>query len=158
MMGIVRLILLTFTVIVMACMLPVPSSAQQGANLANFLGTMEPAQVFPAADRFGPQQGSPPVAPAYQGDRLLGYAFLNSDFVNAGGYSGKPIHILVGLALDGTIAGARLVEHKEPIVLIGIPERKITAFIDGYIGRNVLRPSSVTDTCLLYTSPSPRDS
>src|SRR5688572_27373522 len=77
MMGIVRLILLTFTVIVMACMLPVPSSAQQGANLANFLGTVEPAQIFPEADRFGPQQGSPPVAPAYQGDRLLGYAFLN---------------------------------------------------------------------------------
>ena len=107
---------------------------------------VEPAQVFPEADRFGPLQGSPPVAPAYQGDRLLGYAFLNSDFVNAVGYSGKPIHIIVGIALDGTIAGARLVEHKEPIVLIGIPEHKITAFIDGYIGRNVLRPASVTDT------------
>ena len=144
--GIVRLVLLTFTVIVMACMLPAPSSAQQAANLANFLGMVEPAQVFPEADRFGPLQGSPPVAPAYQGDRLLGYAFLNSDFVNAVGYSGKPIHIVVGLALDGTIAGARLVEHKEPIVLIGIPEHKITAFIDGYIGRNVLRPASVTDT------------
>src|SRR5687767_2258373 len=115
MMGIVRLIVLTFTVIFMACMLAVPSSAQQGANLANFLGAVEPAQIFPEADRLGPQQGSPPMAPAYQGDRLLGYAFLNSDFVNAVGYSGKPIHIVVGLALDGTIAGARLVEHKEPI-------------------------------------------
>jgi NosR/NirI family nitrous oxide reductase transcriptional regulator len=144
--GMIRLILLTFTVIVMACMLPGPSSAQQAANLAGFLGTVEPAQVFPEADRFGPLQGSPPVAPAYQGDRLLGYAFLNSDFVNATGYSGKPIHIVVGLALDGTIAGARLVEHKEPIVLIGIPEQKITAFIEGYIGRNALRPASVTDT------------
>ena len=81
--GIIRLILLTLTVIVMACMLPVPSSAQQAANLAGFLGTVEPVQVFPEADRFGPLQGSPPVAPAYQGDRLLGYAFLNSDFVNA---------------------------------------------------------------------------
>ena len=52
--------------------------------------------------------------------------------------------MLIGrIALDKL---ARLVEHKEPIVLIGIPERKITAFIDGYIGRNALRPSSVTDT------------
>jgi NosR/NirI family nitrous oxide reductase transcriptional regulator len=144
--GIVRLVLLTLTVLVTACILPAPSSAQQTANLVHFLGMVEPAQVFPAADRFGPLQGSPPVSPAYQGDRLLGYVFLNSDFVNAVGYSGKPIHILVGIALDGMIAGARLVEHKEPIVLIGIPEHKITAFIDGYIGRNVLRPASVSDT------------
>ena len=106
---------------------------------------VEPAQVFPEADRFGPLQGSPPVAPAYQGDRLLGYAFLNSDFVNATGYSGKPIRIIVGIALDGTIAGTRLVDHHEPIVLIGIPEQKITAFINGYIGRNVLRPAAVTE-------------
>jgi NosR/NirI family transcriptional regulator, nitrous oxide reductase regulator len=144
--GKVRLLLLTFTVIAMTCMLPAVSSAQQTANLDNFLATVEPAQVFPEADRFGPLQGSPPVVPAYRGDRLLGYAFLNSDFVNAVGYSGKPIHIVVGLDLDGTIAGARLVEHKEPIVLIGIPERRITAFIDGFIGRNALRPSSATDT------------
>ena len=139
--GIIRLVLLTFMLIVTACILPTASSAQQAANLANYLRMVEPAQVFPEADRFGPLQGSPPVAPAYQGDRLLGYAFLNSDFVNAVGYSGKPIHIIVGIALDGTIAGARLVEHKEPIVLIGIPEQKITAFINGYIGRNVLRPA-----------------
>jgi NosR/NirI family transcriptional regulator, nitrous oxide reductase regulator len=143
--GIIRLVLLAFMLIVGACILPTASSAQQAANLANYLRMVEPAQVFPEADRFGPLQGSPPVAPAYQGDRLLGYAFLNSDFVNATGYSGKPIRIIVGIALDGTIAGARLVDHHEPIVLIGIPEQKITAFINGYIGRNVLRPAAITE-------------
>jgi len=143
--GIIRLVLLTLGLIVAGCMLPAASSAQQVANLANYLRMVEPAQVFPEADRFGPLQGSPPVAPAYQGDRLLGYAFLNSDFVNATGYSGKPIRIIVGIALDGTIAGARLVDHHEPIVLIGIPEQKITAFINGYIGRNVLRPAAITE-------------
>ena len=45
--GIVRLVLLTLTVLVTACMLPAPSSAQQTANLDNFLGMVEPAQVFP---------------------------------------------------------------------------------------------------------------
>ena len=142
----IRFLLFMSAVIAAVCVSPTPSSAQQAVGLANFLGMVEPAQVFPEADRFGPLQGSPPVAPAYQRDRLLGYAFLNSDFVNAVGYSGKPIHIVVGLALDGTIAGARLVEHKEPIVLIGIPEEKITAFIGGYVGRNVLRPASVTES------------
>src|SRR5690349_3623027 len=95
--GIIRLVLLTLGLIVAGCMLPAASSAQQAANLANYLRMVEPAQVFPEADRFGPLQGSPPVAPAYQGDRLLGYAFLNSDFVNATGYSGKPIRIIAGI-------------------------------------------------------------
>jgi NosR/NirI family nitrous oxide reductase transcriptional regulator len=36
------------------------------------------------------------------------------------GYSGKPIHIVVGIAADGTVQGLQLVEQHEPIVLIGI--------------------------------------
>src|SRR5690606_29014004 len=99
------------------------------------LRSVEPGTVFPGADRFGPVEGTPPAAAALAGDRLLGYVYLNADVVNSTGYSGKPINILVGLALDGTIVGARLVEHHEPIVLIGIPEEKILQFINGYVGR-----------------------
>ena len=63
--------------------------------------------------------------------------FLNTDVAGAVGYSGKPIHLLIGLDTDGTITGVVLHEHHEPIVLIGIPERKVKSFIDGYVGRNV---------------------
>ncbi|WP_236025186.1 NosR/NirI family protein [Arenibaculum pallidiluteum] len=91
---------------------------------------------MPGADHFGPIAGMPPAAPVYRGDTLLGYAFLNSDYVNATGYSGKPIHIVLAVALDGTISGARLVD-KEPIVLVGIPVEKINRFIAGYVGLKV---------------------
>ena len=75
--------------------------------------------------------------PALAGDQLKGWVWLNSDFVSAAGYSGKPIRILVGMATDGKLTGAKLVEHHEPIVLVGIPVAKIAAFINGYVGHTV---------------------
>jgi hypothetical protein len=38
----------------------------------------------------------------------MGFVFLNSDVVNATGYSGKPIHVLLAMDLEGVIRGARL--------------------------------------------------
>jgi NosR/NirI family transcriptional regulator, nitrous oxide reductase regulator len=110
--------------------------ARAETRLPEFIKQLSPAQVFPGADRLGPIDGTPPAAPAYAGDRLLGYVYLNSDVVNSTGYSGKPIIIVVGLALDGTIVGAKLVEHHEPIVLVGIPPAKVDNFIHGYVGLN----------------------
>jgi NosR/NirI family nitrous oxide reductase transcriptional regulator len=110
----------------------------QAAELSRLLHKVEVSTVFPGADRIGKPQGEPPVAPAYTDGERVGHVFLNSDFVNSVGYSGKPIHIAVGMAPDGEIRGAQLIEHHEPIVLIGIPEEEMLAFIDGYAGHNVV--------------------
>ena len=113
-----------------------PSAAAQ--SLPDFMSSYELSDVMPGADRLGPLEGTPPSAIAYQGERELGYVFLNSTAASSIGYSGKPIHIVVGVDKKGVIAGARMVKHSEPIVLIGIPVRKIRAFIAGYIGLNVI--------------------
>ena len=42
--------------------------------------------------------------------------------------------ILTGISLEGKIVGAKLVEHHEPIVLVGIPQAKIEHFIQSYVG------------------------
>ncbi|MGA0583769.1 MAG: 4Fe-4S binding protein, partial [Castellaniella sp.] len=110
-----------------------------GPRLGAFLKSLRPADIFPGADRIGPPEGKPAVARAYAGDKMLGYVYLTTDIVNTRGYSSKPIDIVVGLSLDGGIVGARLVEHHEPIVLIGIPEAKVQAFIDGYVGKNYVK-------------------
>jgi transcriptional regulator of nitric oxide reductase len=68
----------------------------------------------------------------------VGYAFLNADVVDATAYSSEPISIVVGLDLKGRIIGAKLVEHHESIVLVGIAESEVVHFIDGYVSRNVL--------------------
>ena len=115
----------------------VDASAQ--SRLPEFLAKLSPGDLVSGADRFAAPTGNPPVAAVLAGERTVGYAFVNSDWVNSTGYSGKPIEILVGLSTDGKIAGARLMDHHEPIVLIGIPPERIANFIKGYVGRDVLQ-------------------
>lgn len=111
--------------------------ARAAVKLGNALATVEPGDLVPGADRFGPVEGAPPRAQALEGSTLKGYVFLNTDIAGAVGYSGKPIHLLIGLDTEGTITGAVLHKHHEPIVLIGIPERRIKSFIADYVGPNV---------------------
>ncbi|MBF0283264.1 MAG: regulatory protein NosR [Magnetococcales bacterium] len=93
---------------------------------------VEPAEVYPGADRFDPFAGQPPAATAYQGGKPVGTVFRTSDI----GYSGKPIEILVGMTRAGEIVGAKTLKHAEPILLVGIPEQKLFDFVTRYVGRN----------------------
>lgn len=111
--------------------------AVAAGRVQEFLPKAQPADFFSGADRFGQPQGDPPLVPAYQGDRLLGYVYLNSDFTSAVGYSGKPINLLIGIDTDGVITGIKLVEHKEPIVLVGIPERRIVDAMNTLVGKDM---------------------
>jgi len=111
--------------------------AMAALELNKVLAALPAGEVVAGGERYGTVEGTPPGAAIYRADEIVGYAFLNTDVVSATGYSGKPIHVLIGMAADGTIASAKLVKHSEPIVLIGIPEREIRGFIDGYIGKNV---------------------
>lgn len=112
--------------------------ARAQSPLADFLAKVPPGELIAGADHYDAPKGTPPVADVRAGGRMVGYAFVNSDWTDSTGYSGKPIKILVGLTTGGKIAGARLMEHHEPIVLVGIPPARITSFIAGYVGRNVL--------------------
>lgn len=116
--------------------------AYAAGRLAQFLQKAQPGEFFEDADRFGDLQGDPPIAPVYRGDELLGHVYLNSDFTAAVGYSGKPIHILVGIDSNGVIRGFKLVDHKEPIVLIGIPEAKVVAALNALVGKDLGRVSA----------------
>lgn len=116
-----------------------PAAADPVATFDTFVKKVVPGDLVPGADRFGPTQQSPPVAQVFQGDQLVGYAYLNSAYVNADGYSSKPIHIMVGLDTTGTIVGVKLVGHSEPIVLIGIPEERVVDYMAAFIGYNPLK-------------------
>jgi len=114
------------------------SGVAAAEDLADFLAKVKPIEVFPGADRYGAPGGEPLAAPVFKGESQIGYVFLNSDVVNSNGFSGKPIQILIGIDNAGVITGAKLVKHHEPIVLIGIPQAKIEAFIARYVGLNVV--------------------
>jgi NosR/NirI family nitrous oxide reductase transcriptional regulator len=121
------------------------ASARAEGLLATFLGKAQPSELVAGADRFGAVEGTPPTAPIFKGNELLGFVYLNSDVVDSTGYSGKPIRILVALDPNGKILGAKLVEHHEPVVLVGIPEAKIRAVIDHFRGTDVRSVASGND-------------
>jgi NosR/NirI family nitrous oxide reductase transcriptional regulator len=116
--------------------------AMAAGRVQEFLPKAQPSEFFPGADRFGTPQGDPPIIPVHQGDRLVGHVYLNSDVTSATGYSGKPINMLVGIDLNGVVTGIKLVDHKEPIVLIGIPERRIVDAMNTLIGKDMRAVSS----------------
>lgn len=119
-------------------LLPFLASSQAvAADLPRFLTDIEASAVFPGADRIAGPEGDPPVAAVFSAGEQVGFVFLTSDYVNTTGYSGKPIHQLVAIDLAGVIRKVLLVEHHEPIVLIGIPEKRIVAVLEGYNGLDI---------------------
>jgi NosR/NirI family nitrous oxide reductase transcriptional regulator len=111
--------------------------ADHDSALRGFIETLDARAVFPGADRFGELDGALAVVPVYKDSEQLGYAFVTSDFVNTNGYSGKPIHILVSIDMRGVVRSVTLLEHAEPIVLIGIPEARITAMLENYVDKDI---------------------
>ncbi|HTN63910.1 MAG TPA: 4Fe-4S binding protein [Devosia sp.] len=119
--------------------------AMAAGRIGEFLPGALPGEFFIGADNFGEPQGEPPMVPVYRASELAGYVYLNSDFTRSTGYSGKPIHILVGIDTEGIVRGLKLVAHNEPIVLIGIPVERVIASVNGLIGKDIGRVATGLD-------------
>ncbi len=109
-------------------------AAADASRLLGYLAELEASELHPEAERYGPPEADLPAVPLMKGGDVVGWAFLASDYVSTTGYSGKPIHVVVGIDHDAIVTGVRLVEHAEPIVLIGISESRIRALTEGYAG------------------------
>lgn len=125
--------------ILILCQFLLIAAAQAGSELPRLLDAVAVQDIFPGADKIGVLSDDPVVAPAFKQGEQIGYIFLTSDYVNTTGYSGKPMHQLVAINNSGVIQKVLLVEHSEPIVLIGIPEHRITAMLVDYEGMDVGR-------------------
>jgi NosR/NirI family nitrous oxide reductase transcriptional regulator len=123
-------------------------------NLDEALTKTPVNEFFPDADRVEKDMDKTGIAKVYQGTEQIGLVYLNAAIVNATGYSGKPIYVLIGLDMQGVIRGVRLMEHHEPIVLIGIPEAKIRAVIDSYLGMDIVELSHSQERKLPYDALS----
>lgn len=78
-------------------------------------------------------QGSPPAAIVRAADgRVLGYAFSTYEVSGSVGYAGRPLDIVAAVTPEGIIAGARIVAHEEPILVIGIPRDALAAYVAGF--------------------------
>ncbi len=118
-------------------MLSTARLADAQSHLDTFVGKITAQDFFPQATRFGAPQGDPPLLQVFAGETQVGFVYLNSDVTNAIGYSGKPVNILVGIDMQGVITGFKLVEHKEPIVLVGVPEQRVVEALNKLIGTKI---------------------
>ena len=114
-------------------------AANSAPFIDKFLDKVDVASLVPGADSLGALRADLPVIPALKDGKVIGYIFLTSDFVTTTGYSGKPIHVVVGVDNDAILTGVKLVKHSEPIVLIGIPDSKIQAVTAKYTGLDLIK-------------------
>jgi transcriptional regulator of nitric oxide reductase len=128
-----------------------PGVAEDG-TLDRIMAT-ELQQVFPDAQQVGPFEGTPPAAPIYRDGRVVGYAASTLAAVRTTGYSGKPLDVLFGINLDGVITGARLRQHTEPILVIGVSEAQLTAYVDGFRGISLKAEATPIETSGLSFPP-----
>lgn len=136
---------LRFIIAVQFAILAFVGTAYAQANqpvLQKFISEIAANEFVEGATAFGPIRSDLPVAPVLKNNEVLGYAFVTSDFVSTTGYSGKPIHVLVAIADDGKLLSTELVEHSEPIVLIGIPNSKIKALTESYSGLDIVEEAA----------------
>jgi transcriptional regulator of nitric oxide reductase/ferredoxin len=99
--------------------------------------------AFPGATHFGIMEDEPPAIAAYRNDDIIGYLFRTHAVVQSLGLSGKKLDILAGIDMDGTITGAVIVEHHEPILAIGVSSEDLEAFVTGFAGRDARNPVKI---------------
>ncbi|WP_454870364.1 transcriptional regulator NosR [Pseudomonas lini] len=94
-------------------------------------------KVFPQTDSVSAAEGTFKVRTLSAAGKVIGYVFQSLDVVDIPAYSGKPINTQVILDTAGVIQDAYVLEHHEPILLIGIPEEKLHGFSARYKGIKV---------------------
>lgn len=93
--------------------------------------------VLSQTDSISEPEGRFKVRKLSAAGKVLGYVFQSLDVVDIPAYSGKPINVQVILDPAGVILDAYVLEHHEPILLIGIAEEKLHAFSARYSGIKV---------------------
>ncbi len=85
--------------------------------------------VLPDATAIGEVEGTPPAAPAFRDGTLVGYIVSTRQAIDAKGYAGGTLDILLGIDLDARLVGARLIEQHEPILKTGVRPEDLEAFV-----------------------------
>ena len=102
-------------------------------------------KIFPNVTKLGRLEGDPPTVSVFNKGKLLGYLFVTKDITSSKGYASLTFDMLVGLKLDGKLAGAKVLSHQEPIIGMYTPEGKLILpkFTDQYKDLDIRIPTKV---------------
>ena len=95
----------------------------------------EVQRVFPTATVITPLNGKVTAYSVRSERGQLGYAFSTEEISPISAYSGKPINTVVGLGEDGLIKAVEILHHEEPILVIGISDADLAAFVGQFVGK-----------------------
>ncbi|QWG20320.1 NosR/NirI family protein [Bradyrhizobium sediminis] len=99
-------------------------------------------------------QGTPPAAIVRGSNgRILGHAFSTYEVSGSVGYAGRPLDIVAAVTPEGIIAGARIVAHEEPILVIGIPREALAAYVAAFKGFDIRTGAGLKQTRDLASGP-----
>ncbi|WP_331458367.1 4Fe-4S binding protein [Pseudorhodobacter wandonensis] len=104
--------------------------APDAAMARQLLDTQAPVQVSRQDD------GVPGWTVRADG-RVIGYIGSTWEIAGSVGYSGRPLDVLVALSPDAVIRGARLIQHNEPVLTLGISDEDIAKYVSGFAGQNL---------------------
>ena len=93
-------------------------------------------KLYPNASKITDKEGELFVRTVFEGDEIVAYAFETNDIARVPAYSGEPVNTLVAIDPKGLITASVILEHHEPILLVGIPPKKLFDFAEQYIGLN----------------------
>ena len=105
------------------------------ASIGEELSLEQVKRVFPEAHAITPLNGKAPAYSVRSERGQLGYAFASIELAAISAYSGKPINTLVALGEDGLIKGIDILHHEEPILVIGVSDGDLLAFVNQFIGK-----------------------
>ena len=82
-------------------------------------------EFFPKVTKLGRLEGEPPTVSVFSKGELVGYLFVTKDITSSKGYASLTFDMLVGLRLDGKLAGAKVLGHQEPIIGMYTPDGQL---------------------------------
>lgn len=88
---------------------------------------------FPEATTLAQDIGQPGYRLVYNNGEVQGAVFYSHQITPIPAYSGKPIVTLIAMDTRAAIIGLKIVQHEEPILVVGVKESDLNRFTDQYI-------------------------
>ena len=105
------------------------SFAQIAGNIEDRLEESLITEYFPNYSKIKNNDNDPRIIEVLKNEIIIGYIYSTWDMVKSLGYDRSPYEIIIGLNTSGTIAGAKLTYHNEPLFEHDVSEEDLLKYV-----------------------------